>query len=304
MQAIIKYSLYIGDMAKKLFKDLIFFILGNLTFLFLRLILKKNCIYVVNYHATYPKYENNFKKQLSFYKKYFQVIDESILINKQKLFVKSADPRILITFDDGHISNYDFASKILDDLDIKASFFIPINVINRKTEDKIFKENKILLDKYNILSNLDEDIINDYRRLTMTWENVIDLDKRGHFIGSHGSNHIRLSKELNSEQLNDEISKSKEEIEKKLNKKISSFCWIIGDSKSYTREASEMIKKNNYILSFMTCAKPFDKNQNFLQIHRFNIENYFSLARIAFILSGIYELMYLKKRRLVNNITK
>ena len=54
----------------------------------------------------------------------------------------------------------------------------------------------------------------------------------------------------------------------------------------------------------MTCAKPFDKDQNLLQIHRFNIEDYFSLARIYFILSGFYELMYIKKRSFVNNITK
>ncbi len=291
-------------MTKKLFKHLIFFIFGNLTFLFLRFILKKNSIYVVNYHATYPKYEKNFRKQINFYKKYFKVIDENILMDKQKLFLENKEPKILITFDDGHISNYNSASKILDDLDIKASFFIPINVIDRKTEDKILTENEILLNKYSILSDLKEDIVNDYTRLTMTWENIIDLDKRGHSIGSHGSNHIRLSEELNNEQLNIEISQSKEKIEKKLNKKINSFCWIIGDRKSYTKKASEIIKKNNYKLSFMTCAKPFDKNQNFLQIHRFNIENYFSLARVAFTLSGIYELMYSKKRRFVNNITR
>ena len=291
-------------MVKKLFKHLIFFIFGNLTFLFLRIILKKNCIYVVNYHATYPKHEDNFRKQLSFYKKYFKIINENMLINEKALFDSDSDPKILITFDDGHISNYNSASKILDDLDIKASFFIPVNVINRKTEDKIFEENKILLNQYSILSDLEEDVTNCYTRLTMTWENIIDLDKRGHFIGSHGSNHIRLSEELNSEQLSDEISKSKETIEKKLNKKINSFCWIIGDSKSYTKKASEKIKTSNYKLSFMTCAKPFDKNQSLLQIHRFNIENYFSLARIAFILSGIYEILYFRKRSFVNSITK
>ena len=61
------------------------------------------------------------------------------MLDKQKLFLENTGPKILITFDDGHISNYNFASKILDDLNIKASFFIPINVINRNTEDKIIK---------------------------------------------------------------------------------------------------------------------------------------------------------------------
>ena len=47
-----------------------------------------------------------------------------------------------------------------------------------------------------------------------------------------------------------------------------------------------------------------DKNQDLFQIHRFNIEDYFSLPRVYFVLCGIYELMYFKKRNFVNNVTK
>ena len=289
---------------KKIFKDLVFLIFGNLSFLFLNLLLKKDSIYVINYHATYPKYEKNFINQIKFYKKYFEIIDEKTLIDEHQSLKTNLKPRILITFDDGHITNFNLASKILDTFNIKASFFIPVNVICRKTEKTIPEENKVLLDKYNILSDISEDNKNLLSRLTMTWENIIDLDNRGHFIGSHGSNHVRLSKELSDDQLDYEISKSKEIIEEKLKKKINSFCWIVGDKKSYTKKASEVIKKNNYKLSFTTCGKPFDKNQNLLQVHRFNVEDYFSISRISFIFSGIYELLYLKKRKFVNSITK
>ena len=54
----------------------------------------------------------------------------------------------------------------------------------------------------------------------------------------------------------------------------------------------------------MTCCKPHNFKQNLLQIHRFNIENFFSLAEVAFILSGIYELIYFNKRKFVNKLTK
>ena len=289
---------------KKIFKNLIFFVFGNLSFLFLNILLRKDSIYVVNYHATYPRYKKNFINQIRFYKKYFEIINEKFLISGFESLRTSSKPKILITFDDGHITNFNFASKILDTFDIKASFFIPINVIGRKTEKTILEENKILLNRYNILSDINEDYKNSLSRLTMTWDNIIDLDNRGHFIGSHGSNHVRLSKELSDDQLDYEISKSKEIIEEKLKKKINSFCWIVGDKKSYTKKASEVIKKNDYKLSFTTCGKPFNKNQNLLQIHRFNIEDYFSISRISFIFSGIYELLYLKKRKFVNSITK
>ncbi len=276
---------------------------GNFIFIFLRLLLRKDCIYVVNYHATYPRYENNFKKQLNFYKNYFDIIDENFLIGKKQPF-KGSKPKILITFDDGHITNYTSAAKILDSLEIKASFFIPVNVINRETEKNISMENQVLSDDHNILSDLKEDIINSYSRLSMAWSDIIDLDKRGHFIGSHGCNHVRLSKELNNDQLRSEILESKKIIEERLNKKINSFCWIIGDRKSYTKNASDIIFNSDYKLSFMTCAKPLDRSQSLLQIHRFNIEDHFSLSRIYFILSGFYELMYFKKRNFVNNVTK
>ena len=289
---------------KKIFKNLIFFVFGNLSFLFLNILLRKDSIYVVNYHATYPRYKKNFINQIRFYKKYFEIINEKFLISGFESLRTSSKPKILITFDDGHITNFNFASKILDTFDIKASFFIPINVIGRKTEKTILEENKILLNRYNILSDINEDYKNSLSRLTMTWDNIIDLDNRGHFIGSHGSNHVRLSKELSDDQLDYEISKSKEIIEEKLNKKINSFCWIVGDKKSYTKKASEVIKKNDYKLSFTTCGKPFDKSQNLLQIHRFNVEDYFSISRISFIFSGIYELLYSKKRKYVNSITK
>mgnify|MGYP001157139812 FL=1 len=289
---------------KKIFKDLIFLIFGNIFFPFLNILLRKDCIYVVNYHTTYPCYEENFIKHLKFYKKYFEVINENVLINELGSLTKNSKPKILITFDDGHVTNYNLAVKILDKFDIKASFFIPVNVISRKTEETIIEENKIVLNKWNIFSDIREDSKNFSSRLTMTWENVVDLDKRGHFIGSHGSNHIRLSKELSDDQLDYEISNSKKVIEEKLNKKINSFCWIVGDKKSYTKKAAEIIKKNKYKLSFTTCGQPFNKNQNLLQIHRFNVEDYFSISRISFIFSGAYELLYLKKRTFVNSITQ
>lgn len=290
-------------MIKNFIKKICFILFGNLTLLILHFLLKKNSVYVVNYHATYPKNKLNFLKQIEFYKKYFEIIDENSLLNFNQLFSKNKKPKILITFDDGHISNY-YNAKNLDQLGIKATFFLPISVIQRKTENNIGLENQTLNNEYSILSELNEDIKNNYHRLTMTWQQVIDLSNRGHSIGSHGYNHIRLSNDLNESQLNQEVVMSKKIIEEKLGKSINSFCWIIGDSKSYSKNASKKITKGNYNLSFMTCAKPYDKDQSSLQIHRFNIEDFFSLARISFIFSGIYELMYSKKRNFVNQLTK
>ena len=122
-------------MIKKYLKNIIFAILGNALvaeLIYFLTIKKTNKLYVINYHKTYYKHSENFKKQLIYLKKKFQIIDENYLLNffytKKKLTNK---PKLLITFDDGHISNYIVASKILDNLNIKGIFFIPTEYINR-----------------------------------------------------------------------------------------------------------------------------------------------------------------------------
>ena len=137
----------------------------------------------------------------------------------------------------------------------------------------------------------------------MSFQNLKKLIKKNYSIGAHGYNHIRLSENLSEKQLLKEIVLSKKLLEKKLNTKINSFCWTFGDGKSYSKKASKIIKEN-YKISFMTCCKPFNFKQSLFHIHRFNIENYFSLYQVAFILSGIYELIYYAKRNFVNSITK
>ena len=102
-------------------------------------------------------------------------------------------------------------------------------------------------------------------------------------------------------ELKKEIIISKKLLENKLKVKINSFAWIIGDHNSYSKKAAEMINKN-FRLSFATgCeAQVFEKKIS--KIHRFNIESFFPLNRVAFILSGVYEFMYKKKRENINKI--
>lgn len=296
------YKNLIYIMIKKLIKKILFFILGSLILIIFPLIIKfkKNSIYVVNYHATYPDQNENFIKQILFFKKYFKFINENFLLKKIKDNDKK--PKLLLTFDDGHISNFEIL-KILEKYNVPAIFFIPYKFVNRKRKKNTLLENKITNKNFNIISDLKKDLENRYKTLSMNFTQLNKIDKKQFSIGAHGYSHIRLSENLTSKQLNKEIIVSKKLLEKKLNRKINSFCWTFGDKISYSKKASNLIK-NNYKLSFMTCCKPFNFKQSLLQIHRFNIENFFSLPEVAFILSGIYEMIYYKKRNYVNKLTK
>ena len=283
-------------MTKYLVKLIIFNTIGKIVTLFFRLLINKNKIFVINYHTTYPEFNNNFLKQIKFFKKYFDIVDlESI-----KNFKFSKRPKLILTFDDAHVSNFQI-SKILQKENIPAVFFIPVNFVYRNSEDNLKQEYDLTVNKFSILSNYDLDKKNNYKRLSMTHENLLELIDKNFKIGCHSLNHIRLNNELSTNELQREVLESKIILEQNLKTKIDYFCWVIGDKRSYSSRAFNLIKEN-YELSFMTLCESFKINNDYHKIHRFNVETNFSLNQVAFILSGIYEFMYKKRRAELNNI--
>ena len=73
-------------MIKETLKRIIFFLIGNLLYLFFYNIIKNrnNLLYVLNYHATYPNDNKSFTKQIIFFKKHFDFVNEKFLLNKKK----------------------------------------------------------------------------------------------------------------------------------------------------------------------------------------------------------------------------
>jgi peptidoglycan/xylan/chitin deacetylase (PgdA/CDA1 family) len=283
-------------MIKYLVKLIVFNTIGKLASLFFRLLVNKNRIFVVNYHTTYPEFNNNFLKQITFFKKNFDIVDlESI-----KKFKFSEKPKLILTFDDAHVSNFQI-SKILQEENIPAVFFIPVNFVYRDSEQNLKQEYDLAVNKFSILSDYNLDQKNDYKKLSMTHENLLELIDKNFEIGCHSLNHVRLNNNLSLNELQKEIIESKIILERNLKTKINYFSWVIGDKKSYSSRAYNLIKKN-YELSFMTLCESFKVNSDHHKIHRFNVETNFSLNQVAFILSGIYEFMYKKRRAELNNI--
>jgi peptidoglycan/xylan/chitin deacetylase (PgdA/CDA1 family) len=283
-------------MNKYLVKLIIFNTIGKIVKLFFRLLVNKNKIFVINYHTTYPEFNNNFLEQIKFFKEYFDIGDLETIKN----FKFSKKPKLILTFDDGHVSNFQI-SKILQKESIPAVFFIPVNFVYRDSEDNLKQEYDLAVNKFSILSDYDLDKKNNYERLSMTHENLLELIDKNFKIGCHSLNHIRLNNNLSTNELHREVVESKIILEQNLKTKIDYFCWVIGDKKSYSSRAYNLIKEN-YELSFMTLCESFKINSDHHKIHRFNVEANFSLNQVAFILSGIYEFMYKKRRAELDNI--
>jgi peptidoglycan/xylan/chitin deacetylase (PgdA/CDA1 family) len=115
--------------------------------------------------------------------------------------------RVIITFDDGDITNYTQAMPVLSEFGLTAYFFLIVS--------------RVGADGY------------------MNWDQVRELKDKGMIIGSHGMTHRILDK-LSAADLDNEIRQSKQILEKELVCEIKAFSVprgfcseaIIGKAKS------------------------------------------------------------------------
>ena len=119
---------------------------------------------------------------------------------------------VIITFDDGLISQYTNALPLLQKYNFTATFFIFTNPIGKSKN-------------------------------YLTWEQLKELDKLGMEIGVHGKYHLYLNKEKDQKKLAAEILGSKEKVEEELGKKISTFSYPFG---AYNDQVIEMVKNAGY----------------------------------------------------------
>jgi len=258
--------------------------LVNLLLYFQKLKYKSKYIRAVNYHGTPKKYQYNFEKQLIFLKQNYSLVKIEDLENLLSGDWKKEKPGLIISFDDGVKSNYDVAMPLLEKYGFIGWFFIPVGLIgtgNCKPKDKISTKDCSY----------------------MTWEDLDKLSKR-HIVGCHTLTHCRFFNNTSEHQLENEIVKSKEVLEKKLNIRNDIFCWVGGEEKTYTAKAAKFIREAGYKYAFMTNNALILPGTNRFQLQRTNIEVDWPLSLVKFYLSGIMDIIYIGKRNRVNKITR
>ncbi|MBI9103150.1 MAG: polysaccharide deacetylase family protein [Spirochaetales bacterium] len=122
-----------------------------------------------------------------------------------------------LTFDDGTLDHYLAAFPIMEEYNLKGTFFL-------------------------MVKGRESGIWNDYgsERQLMSWKQAGQMGRAGHEIGSHSVNHLDLrateKKEDGIDILNHEFYGSREEIEKNTNSKITAFAWPYFRYTEYSQE--------------------------------------------------------------------
>ncbi len=160
-----------------------------------------------------------------------------------------AGKRVLVTFDDGYLSLYEYALDILSRNGFTATLFLSTSFIGKPYEQNDFG------------------FVNHDRQLT--WDEIKTLSAAGWSIQSHGYNHIRLNS-MDTEAIIKEVTLSKSIIEQNLGKPVHSFAFPYG---IYTNKVIQQLKAAGYTFAYSVhSGKLFPRASKF-QLPRIEINN-------------------------------
>lgn len=233
-----------------------------------------------------------FEKIIDYVAKHYKIISpvDIPLYQRENEGGFDSRPKIIISFDDGFVSNIIAAKKVLELKGIKALFFITANFVGlSKEESKKFVVNNLFYEKIDIQQ------VND-SQLPMAWDDIRYLSDNGHIIGSHTLNHFSLAKINDKNLLRKEIIDSGNVLESKLNKKIEWFSYPIGNNQSINSNAYKIIKERyKYCCTGLRGINTPESGPHY--IYRDNIDLDFPSNYIKFIIDGGLDLYYAKNRR-------
>ena len=225
---------------------------------FLKIAHRDGYIRAVNYHSTPINNSAILEEHLRFYSNHYTPVslhDLSIFFKEKKW--KKRNPGLIISFDDGYLSNYTVAKPLLEKYGFIGWFFVPTDRI----------------------------VVNELKgRDMINWNELKDLGKR-HVVGSHTKTHCRLKGTLTRHKMEEEIVLSKCMLQERLKKEIVVFCWVGGEEWSYSSLAAQIIFEAGYHFSFMTNSAPITINTSNLQLQRTNIESSWPLEDVKLSLS-------------------
>jgi peptidoglycan/xylan/chitin deacetylase (PgdA/CDA1 family) len=265
-------------------------------------VISPNHLRVLIFHDIPPEQEDAFKKQLVWLKKHWSIISPE----KFEKLISGNEPiigaNLLISFDDGLISNRIVAEKILKPMGIKAIFFVVSDFVD--LEDNSHAR-QFIAD--HIAPDIAiEDVPDNWAN--MHWSDLQYLLNTGHTIGAHTRKHTRLSNCYTDEELYDELIVSAECIKKNLGVDVQHFAFTFGDIDSFSEKALT-VARSQYQYIYSGIRGDNAQSLSPLSICRDSAatqsDNYeyilFENNLLAAFLNGVADIKYKKSRKLLDS---
>lgn len=163
----------------------------------------------------------------------YTVIPVGDLVDALQKGTQLPEKPVVITFDDGDISQYKNALPLLEQYNYSATFFIYTLVIGKKHY--------------------------------MTWDQVRELETKGMTIGGHTKTHAYLTKITDDVLLQDEIAGGKKLVEEKLGHSISVFAYPFY---MHNEHVEDVVKQAGYSAGFAGWEKGPDASDHMYALKR------------------------------------
>jgi peptidoglycan/xylan/chitin deacetylase (PgdA/CDA1 family) len=164
---------------------------------------------------------------------------------------------VLITFDDGYRDNVENALPVLERHGYRAVVFVAAGFV--ATDVPLPHEQHL-------------------RRLgienkTLDWDAVVDADRRGLRVESHGISHRPLAR-LADEEAEREVRASKSYLEERLGRPVVAFSFPKGGRADFGARDVELVRDTGYELAFTTVTGANPPGADPFTLRRYNVEPY------------------------------
>lgn len=248
----------------------------------------------VAYHGTPLRAKDAFARQLDFYARHYRSLGEAgaeRFVDRQPAEdVLSKKTPLIISFDDGLLSNYEVAAPLLEERGLVGWFFVPTELIGQpaSVQSAYCGAHEISVDFQDRggLSN----------RIAMSWAELSDLSRRGHTIGCHTATHRRMRGEIPETVVADEIVRAARMLQERIGHTAASFAWVGGEPDTYSRLVFDALPRAGFKFAFTTQSGLFRLGDDPLLIHRTVLDADMSYLKFRLKLAGLSDLLHTGRR--------
>ncbi len=200
---------------------------------------------VLSYHDMSQADEVLFERQLRWIMRSWDIVTPEEFAAMIDGDIPIGRDTLILTFDDGTVSNLRVAERVLKPLGIQALYFIVTQYALLSEEDdwQEFASRRIMLNQE------PKAVPEEFRNMTIT--DLQTLLSEGHTIGAHTATHARLS-ELEGESLYEEIALGADLLQDRLGTHIRHFAYPFGNFESISAKACDVARQRfDYVYTGM-----------------------------------------------------
>ena len=178
--------------------------------------------------------------------------------------------KVVITFDDGYIDNFENAARLLEEYEMPATFFINSNFIKGKLK-----------------------FSDDERLKGMSKLQIKKLSENSLFtFGGHTADHVKCSNILTKSEFKKQILNDKLFIESIIGKNIDFFAYPNGQGEDISYFVIKELPKIGYSAACSTFYRNFNTRKDIYHLNRIMIWPHFSSKDLFKSINGDFNYIY------------